>query len=267
VFALSGLVASTVLLNVLDVQRADGFLIVAGGILLTLVVCMAFFALANATIERVAYKPLRHAPRLAALITAVGVSFIVQNVSLAIYGVDFESGSDLLSKDPAFTIGGISYDWNKLIVLFIVAPLLIALTWFVAATRQGKAMRATAQDREAAAMMGIDVNRTISVTFMLAGALAAAGGLLFLLEFNMRYDTGFELGLIAFTAAVVGGIGNLSGAVLGALLIGFIQAFNEGLTWMTPGSDWTRSIVFGILIAVLVFRPEGLLGERTPEGT
>jgi branched-chain amino acid transport system permease protein len=266
VFALSGLVASTMLLNVLDVQRADGFLIVAGGILLTLVVCMAVFALINATIERVAYKPLRHAPRLAPLITAVGVSFIVQNVALAIYGVDFESASDLLSKDPAFTIAGISYDWNKLIVLLIVAPLLIALTWFVAATRQGKSMRATAQDREAAAMMGINVDRTISVTFLLAGALAAAGGLLFLLEFNMRYDTGFELGLIAFTAAVVGGIGNLSGAILGALLIGFIQAFNEGLTWMTPGSDWTRSIVFGILIAVLVFRPEGLLGERTPEG-
>ncbi|MDQ4029484.1 MAG: branched-chain amino acid ABC transporter permease [Actinomycetota bacterium] len=267
VFALSGLVASTMLLNVLDIQRADGFLIVAGAILLTLVVSMTLFAAINASIERIAYKPLRRAPRLAALITAVGVSFIVQNVSLAIYGVDFESASDLLSKDPAFTIAGISYDWNKLIVLFIVVPLLIGLTWFVAATRQGKAMRATAQDREAAAMMGIDVNRTISVTFMLAGSLAAAGGLLFLLEFNMRYDTGFELGLIAFTAAVVGGIGNLTGAVFGALLIGFIQAFNEGLTWMTPGSDWTRSIVFGILIAVLVFRPEGLLGERTAEGT
>jgi len=114
--------------------------------------------------------------------------------------------------------------------------------------------------------MGINVNRTISFTFILAGALAGAAGLLFLLQFNMRYDTGFELGLIAFTAAVLGGIGNLSGAVLGALLIGLIQAFNEGLEWNAPGSDWTRSIVFGILIAILVFRPEGLLGERTPEG-
>ena len=115
-------------------------------------------------------------------------------------------------------------------------------------------------------MMGIDVNRTISVTFAIAGALAGAAGIVYLLQFNMRYDTGFELGLIAFTAAVLGGIGNLNGAVLGALVIGFIQAFNEGLTWYTPGSDWTRTIVFGILIAILVFRPEGLLGERTPEG-
>jgi branched-chain amino acid transport system permease protein len=114
--------------------------------------------------------------------------------------------------------------------------------------------------------MGVNVNRTISFTFLLAGGLAGVGGLLYVIEFNMRYDTGFELGLIAFTAAVLGGIGNLSGAVLGALLIGLIQAFNEGLSWLAPGSDWTRSIVFGLLIAILVFRPEGLLGERTPEG-
>ena len=148
----------------------------------------------------------------------------------------------------------------------IVVPLLLLLTWFVRQTKQGKAMRAVAQDREASAMMGIDVNRTISVTFLIAGALAGAAGIVYLLQFNMRYDTGFELGLIAFTAAVLGGIGNLTGAVLGALIIGFIQAFNEGLTWFAPGSDWTRTIVFGILILILVFRPEGLLGERTPEG-
>jgi branched-chain amino acid transport system permease protein len=127
-------------------------------------------------------------------------------------------------------------------------------------------MRATSQDPDAAAIMGIDVNRTISFTFLLAGGLAGAGGLLFLLEFNMRYDTGFELGLIAFTAAVLGGIGNLTGAVLGGVVIGLIQAFNEGLPWGSLGSDWTRSLVFAILIAILVFRPEGLLGERTPEG-
>ena len=144
-------------------------------------------------------------------------------------------------------------------------PLLLVLTWFVRSTLQGKSMRAVAQDPDAAAMLGIDVNRTISVTFMLAGALAAAAGLIYLLQFNMRYDTGFELGLIAFTAAVLGGIGNLPGAVLGAMLIGLVQAYNEGLDG-TPGGDWTRTIVFGILIATLVFRPEGLLGERTPEG-
>jgi branched-chain amino acid transport system permease protein len=127
-------------------------------------------------------------------------------------------------------------------------------------------MRAVAQDTEASAMMGIHVNRTISVTFFLAGSLAAVAGLVFFLEYQVRFDSGFQLGLIAFTAAVLGGIGNLPGAVLGATLIGLIQSFNEGLLWYAPGSDWTRSIVFAILIATLVFRPEGLLGERTPEG-
>jgi branched-chain amino acid transport system permease protein len=141
------------------------------------------------------------------------------------------------------------------------------LTWLVASTRQGKAMRATSQDMEAAAMMGINVNRTISFTFALAGALAGAAGLIYVLQFTtIRYDQGFQLGLIAFTAAVLGGIGNLAGAVLGALVIGFVEAFSGGLDWLAPGTDWSRAIVFVVLIAVLVFRPEGILGERTPEG-
>jgi branched-chain amino acid transport system permease protein len=265
VFALSGLVASTVLLGWFDVE-GESVALIAGAIVLTLLITVPLFAAINAGIEFVAYKPLRNAPRLAPLITAVGVSFIVQNVALAMYGVDYESASDLLPRSDLFTLGEVSYQWNKFAVILVTVPVLLILTWFVASTRQGKAMRAVAQDRDAAAMMGINVNRTISVTFALAGGLAAVAGLLFLSQFNMRYDTGFELGLIAFTAAVLGGIGNLPGAVLGALIIGFIQAFNEGLTWYTPGSDWTRSIVFGILIAILVFRPEGLLGERTPEG-
>ena len=196
------------------------------------------------------------------------MSFIVQNISLALYDVNFHSVPSFIPRSEAIGIGR-----HHLLVeqargrLLITIPVLVLLTWFVRSTRQGKAMRAVAQDTEASAMMGINVNRTISVAFAIAGALAgSAGNRLPALQFNMRYDTGFELGLIAFTAAVLGGIGNLSGAVLGALVIGFIQAFNEGLSWYTPGSDWTRSIVFGILIVILVFRPEGLLGERTPEG-
>ena len=266
VFALAGLVSSTMIVSVLGLERDEAVLTIIGGMLVTLVAMMLFFALVNATIEFVAYRRLRQAPRLAALITAVGMSFIVQNISLGIYDVNFHSVPNFIPRSEAFSIFGISYSWNKLGVLAITLPVLALLTWFVAYTRQGKAMRAVAQDREAAAMMGINVNRTISVTFMIAGSLAATAAIVYLLQFNMRYDTGFELGLIAFTAAVLGGIGNLTGAVLGAMIIGFIQAFNEGLGWYTPGSDWTRSIVFGILIAILVFRPEGLLGERTPEG-
>jgi branched-chain amino acid transport system permease protein len=265
IFALSGLVASTVIVSVLGLDTDASVVVIVGGLLLTLAVTMPMFAVINASIERIAYKPLRSAPRLAPLITAVGVSFIVQNVGLAIYGVSFSSVPNFIPRTSAITIGDIVIQWNKLSVFFIVVPILVLLTWFVRSTRQGKAMRAVAQDTDASAMMGIDVNRTISVTFVIAGGLAAAAGLVYLLQFNMRYDTGFELGLIAFTAAVLGGIGNLTGAVLGAVVIGLVQAFNEGLDG-TPGSDWTRSIVFGILIAILVFRPQGILGERTPEG-
>jgi len=266
VFALSGLFASTVIVSVLGLDTDSSVPVIIGGLLLTFVVVMVSFALFNATIERVAYKPLRHAPRLAPLITAIGMSFIVQNIALAFYGVDYRSVPNFIPSTDVVDIGGITITWKKLTAIMIVVPLLALLSWFVRQTKQGKAMRAVAQDREASAMMGIDVNRTISVTFLISGALAGAAGIVYLLQFNMRYDTGFELGLIAFTAAVLGGIGNLTGAVLGALIIGFVQAFNEGLTWFAPGSDWTRTGVFGILILILVFRPEGLLGERTPEG-
>ena len=266
VFALCGLFASTIILSVFNLSAESAAMVIVGGLAATLLIVMLFGAVLNATIEFLAYRRMRKAPRLAALITAVGMSFIVQNVGLAIYGVGFRSASDLIPRTTAFSIGGVDIPWNKLVIILVTIPVLMGLTYLVKSTRQGKAMRATAQAPDAAAMMGINVNRTISFTFVLAGALAGAAGLLFLLQFNMRYDTGFELGLIAFTAAVLGGIGNLTGAVLGALIIGLIQAFNEGLSWETPGSDWTRSIVFGILIAILVFRPEGLLGERTPEG-
>jgi len=264
VFALSGLVAFSII-TWLGLDTDTSVPVIIGGLLLVLVVTMPGFALANAVIERMAYKPLRNAPRLAPLITAVGVSFILQNVGLAIWGPSYHTIPDVIPRTDAIEIGGVAIQWNDLAVFAVVIPLLLGLTWFVRSTRQGKSMRAVAQDTDAAAMLGIDVNRTISVTFMLAGALAAAAGLIYLLQFNMRYDTGFELGLIAFTAAVLGGIGNLPGAVLGAMVIGLIQAYNEGLDG-TPGGDWTRTIVFGILIATLVFRPEGLLGERTPEG-
>jgi branched-chain amino acid transport system permease protein len=267
VFALSGLVASTVLLSWFNITDESGAGIILIAVPVALVVAMAFAATLNTTIERVGYRPLRHAPRLAALITAVGMSFIVQNIGLAVYGVEFKSIPRLIPNSAVFTIGDITVQWNKVFVIALTIPLLLVLTWMVSSTRHGKAMRATSQDRDASAMMGIDVNRTISFTFVLAGSLAGAAGLMYLLYFTtMRYDTGFELGLIAFTAAVLGGIGNLAGAVLGGVLIGLIQEFNEGLAWAAPGGDWTRSIVFGILIAILVFRPEGLLGERTPEG-
>jgi branched-chain amino acid transport system permease protein len=266
VFALCGLVSSSIMVSLLNLDGSEAVGVIAVGLAATIALTMLFGATLNATIELLGYRRLRSQPRLTMLISAVGMSFIVQNISLAVYDVNYRSAPPLISGEPAFTIGDVSMSWNKLWVVLITIPVLLLLTWMVRSTKQGKAMRATAQDQDAAAMMGINVNRTISFTFVLAGSLAGAAGVLYLLQFQMRYDTGFELGLIAFTAAVLGGIGNLAGATLGGLIIGFIQAFNEGLSIGMPGSDWTRSIVFGILIAILVFRPEGLLGERTPEG-
>jgi branched-chain amino acid transport system permease protein len=267
VFMLGGMISATMVLSVFNLHagEAAGPLVLA--IVCSLLVAMAACGLINATVERIAYRPLRGAPRLAPLITAIGMSFILQDVAIGWKNVSYVAVPNVLPRSNVFSIAGVVYTWEKFIVVLVTLPVLLVLIWLVQKTRQGKAMRATAQDRDAAAMMGINVNRTISFTFLIAGALAGAGGLLYALYFGqVRYDTGFQLGLIAFTAAVLGGIGNLPGAVLGALCIGFIQAYNDGLQWHSPGSDWTQSIVFAILILILVFRPEGLLGERTPEG-
>jgi branched-chain amino acid transport system permease protein len=266
VFALSGLFATTIITSLLGLTAATSAIGIVGGLALTFLIAMVFGAGINAGIEFVAYRRLRNAPRLSVLITAVGMSFILQNVGQAFYGANYISVDKLVPNTHVFNFRGVHYEWDSLFVILMTIPVLLVLTWLVGSTRQGKAMRATSQDPQAAAIMGIDVNRTITFTFALAGALAGVGATLYLIEFNIRYDTGFTLGLIAFTAAVVGGIGNLPGAVLGGVLIGLIQAFNEGLSWQAPGGDWTRSMVFAILILILVFRPEGLLGERTPEG-
>jgi branched-chain amino acid transport system permease protein len=276
VFMLGGMVSATVAASWFGLSNGDSGVLVWLAVFGTLIVAMAFCGILNASIEFVAYRPLRHAPRLAPLITAIGMSFILQNVALAWKGPNYIEVVDVLPNSKVFSVAGVDYQWDKLIVVLITLPVLLVLVWLVERTRQGKAMRATAQDRDASAMMGINVNRTISFTFLIAGGLAGAAGLLYALYVtNIRYDQGFQLGLIAFTAAVLGGIGNLPGAVLGAILIGLIQSFNEGLSavdvWgvhipKPPGGDWTQSIVFAILILILVFRPEGLLGERTPEG-
>jgi branched-chain amino acid transport system permease protein len=266
VFMLGGMFTITISTTFFNLHTGQGFVIVPiviGTLLLTMLACGAL----NATIEFIAYRPLRSAPRLAPLITAIGVSFIIEDVGLFFWGPNYVTAPDVFPHTKVFSFHGVDYGWNKLIVVAITIPVLLGLLYLVQQTRQGKAMRATAQDKDAAAIMGINVNRTISFTFMIAGALAGAAGLCYSLYVTtVRFDQGFQLGLIAFTAAVLGGIGNLPGAVLGAVLIGLIQTWNEGLPWHMPGSDWTQSIVFSILILILVFRPEGLLGERTPEG-
>ena len=268
---IGGMITATVALSMFSLQEDPAMGTLIPAILVALLIAMAGCALLNATIERVAYRPLRRAPRLVPLITAIGVSFILQNIALIWKGSAPVAVPRSLPDGAIFTVGTcpdcVVYTWNRLFPILLTVPVLVGLMWLVLFTRRGKAMRATAQDKDAAAMMGIDVDRTIGFVFLLAGALAGAAGVLFAFYFQtIRYDTGFTIGLIAFTAAVLGGIGNLPGAVLGALLIGLIQAFVEGLAWHSPGPGWTHSIVFAILIVILVFRPEGLLGERTPEG-
>jgi branched-chain amino acid transport system permease protein len=267
VFMLGGMISATFALSVFGLGESPNIGILIAALMTALAVAMIGCGVLNVAIEFIAYKPLRNAPRLAPLITAIGMSFILQNVAIIWKGTEAVSLPRVLPHGEVFAIGDVRYTWDRLIVLLITIPVLFGLVYLVQYTRQGKAMRATAQDKDAAAMVGIDVNRTISFTFLIAGALAGAAGVIFAFYFTtVRFDTGFTLGLIAFTAAVLGGIGNLPGAVLGAMLIGMIQAFNEGLSWHSPGPNWTQSLVFGILILILVFRPQGLMGERTPEG-
>jgi branched-chain amino acid transport system permease protein len=234
-----------------------------GGLLLTLVVAMLVSASLNVMIERVGYRPLRTAPKLAPLITAVGFSFILQNVGILWLGASQRGVPDLIgSQTEVFNILGISISRGDLLAILATIPLVFLLTAFVSGTRLGKAMRATAQDPEAARLMGINVDTTISLTFLLGGLLAGAAGLISTLyQTNVWYLEGFTAGLIAFTAAVMGGIGNLRGAVLGGLIIGCIQQISDNRI----GNEWTPAVIFAYLVLIMVFRPQGLLGEETRE--
>src|SRR3954454_21297407 len=232
-------------------------------ILAVLPIAMFACSSLNVMMERVAYRPLRNAPKLAPLITAVGMSFILQNVGLLWKGGSHQSVPDLLhSQQHVFTFLGISVTRGDLLAILVTAPLVLLLTTFIARSRLGKAMRATAQDPEAARLMGINVDTTISLTFLLGGLLAGAAGLIYAVyQTDAWFFQGFQAGLIAFTAAVMGGIGNLKGAVLGGLIIGFLQQISDDRFQAT----WTPAVVFGYLILIMVFRPQGLLGEETRE--
>ncbi|MBW3665913.1 MAG: branched-chain amino acid ABC transporter permease [Actinobacteria bacterium] len=233
------------------------------GLAVVLVVAAVACGTLNTMIERVAYRPLRLAPRLAALITAVGFSFILRNVGLLWLGGSPESVPDLIgSQNALFEPAGVTVTNGDALAVLTTIPLVLALTTFLARTRLGKAMRASAQEPDAARLMGVNVDTTISLTFLLGGLMAGAAGLIFALyQTTIWYFQGFTAGLIAFTAAVMGGIGNLRGAVLGGLILGFIQQISDNRI----GSQWTAAIVFAYLVAIMVVRPQGLLGEETRE--
>src|SRR5918995_2352322 len=248
-------------------DTGTGLLVI--GLLITLPVCMLGSGMLNTMIERVGYRPLRGAPKLAPLITAVGFSFILQNVGLLWLGGSQEGISDLIrSQNELFVIGGVEITNGDLLSIFVTIPLLVAVTLFIGTSPLRKAMRATAQDPEAARLMGINVDTTISLTFLIGGMLAGAAGLIYALyQTTIWYFQGFTAGLIAFTAAVMGGIGNIKGAVLGGFIIGFIQQLSDNrdelFGFFPLGSAWTPAVVFAYLILIMVFKPSGLLGEQT----
>lgn len=221
----------------------------------------------NVSLDRLAYRPLRRAPRIAPLITAVGASFALENLMQNWYGPSQVLYPNVLpdvnlAESLLGPMTNLLFSTKDILLFAFTLPLLLALMGFVRYTRLGKAMRAVAQDREAAAMMGVNVERIIATAFFLGGALAGAAGMIVGLYLNTgRYLMGFDVGLKAFTAAVLGGIGNLPGALLGGYAIGFLAAFSDQYV----SSTWTRAVVFGILVLVLVFRPWGFLGQPPPE--
>jgi branched-chain amino acid transport system permease protein len=282
VFMMGAMFSATVV-GWFSVTRDSGTAAIVGVLAVALVMSMMFSAAINVGIDRLAYKRLRNAPRLAPLIAAIGMSFVLQNIAIYWKGANPITPVQMLPRE--FLTYNVLKEWpilrdifadsalrlmaRDVMIIGITIPLLLGMSWFVFRTRIGTAMRATAQDREAAALMGIDINRTIGVAFMLGGSLAGAAGMIALFYNNSaRFQMGFQYGLFAFTAAVLGGIGNLTGAVVGGYLIGLIWAVSDG--WMPTaipgwGAHWTNTVIFSILVLVLVFRPAGIFGKATTE--
>jgi branched-chain amino acid transport system permease protein len=230
-------------------------------LLLAVLLAMALTGGMGVVIERFAYQPLLSAPRLSILITALGVSLALENGVLLIYGPGFETYPHLVST-AGFVIGGAQISYVQIGIIFCSLALMAALYLFVHRTFMGTAMRALAVDRDAARLMGIDVERVIQTTFFVGSALAAVAGVMEGLYYTeINFFMGFIVGLRAFTAAVLGGIGNIPGAMAGGLIIGLLEAFSAGYV----SSRWTDVIVFAVLIGTLVIKPTGLFGERVVE--
>ena len=230
-------------------------------LLLVVVATMIVMGLVGVIIERFAYRPLRHAPRLAPLITAIGVSFILQNIIQALFSSSPIAVPQIFPRTKLDLLGG-SIGVLNIFMLVAALLLMLALQLFVSRTRLGRAMRSTAQDREAAELMGVDINQTIAITFFIAAALAGAAGVIQGLYFgSIQFNLGFNAGLFAFTAAVLGGIGNTTGAAIGGFVIAFITVLAAQLGF----ARWSEVAVFTVLVLILVFRPSGLLGQALGE--
>lgn len=260
-----GAMVALAAIQVLLAAALSPLLVLVLSVMLAVAACMAL----GYSIERIAYRPLRHAPRLAPLITAIGVSIVLQNLAMIIWGREYYSFPQLLPNN-SHNIAGAIINEVQIAIVVIAVVVMLALMLLVHRTRLGRAMRAVAENQTAASLMGVNINKVISTTFMLGSALAAIAGIMVSANYGVvHYYMGFMLGLKAFTAAVLGGIGNLRGAMLGGVLLGLIESLGAGyigaLTGGVLGSHYQDALAFVVLIAVLIFRPSGLLGERVSE--
>ena len=260
-----GAMFAATLAPILLAQGIPGPLVLLIVVGLSIPVCIGLALL----IERVAYRPLRNAPRLAPLITAIGVSILIQTVAMIIWKPNPRAFPDLLPTTP-FLMGEVVLAPKQLLILVVAALMMFGLVLLVNKTRLGRAMRATAENPRIAGLMGVNSNQVIAATFAIGAALAAVAGVLVALNYNQTsYMMGFIPGLKAFTAAVLGGIGNIAGAMIGGLLLGIIESLGAGyigdLTGGFLGSHYQDIFAFVVLIIVLVFRPSGIMGERVAD--
>jgi branched-chain amino acid transport system permease protein len=238
-------------------------------LLISLAAAVVVCAVLNFAIEKIAYRPLRNAPRLAPLITAMGMSLLLQTLAMIIWKPNYKPYPILLPSEP-FNIGGAVINTTQILILVTTAVTLIGLMWLVNRTKLGRAMRATAENPRVAALMGVKPDMVISATFVIGAALAALAGVMYAANYgSVQHTMGFLPGLKAFTAAVFGGIGNLAGAVVGGVLLGLIESLGAGyigkLTGGVLGSHYQDIFAFIVLILVLTVRPQGLLGERVAD--
>ena len=263
VFMVGAFTSMYVLTNVLGQDGPiDEPAVLAVVLFVDFAVTMLLLGILGTAIERFAYRPLRHAPRLAPLITAIGVSFILQNVIQILFGPSPVNTPQLINPTAHVNIFGLDVGVVNIFTIVVAVSRMIALQLFVSRTRIGRAMRSTAMDRDAAQLMGVDINRTIAITFFIGSALAGAAGVVQGLYFgNIQFTLGFQAGLKAFTAAVLGGIGNITGAALGGFIIGFVEVTAGALGVFV----WGQAAVFVVLILTLLFRPAGLLGQQLGE--
>jgi branched-chain amino acid transport system permease protein len=264
VVMIGAMVALSVIQSLID-SGLPPLLILLISLIISVVICMAL----GYSIERIAYRPLRNAPRLAPLITAIGVSIVLQNLAMMFWGREYHAFPSLLPNNAHMLSGAIITEVQILIVL-IALGMMGGLLLLMHRTRLGRAMRAVAENPSAAILMGVNINGVIAITFMLGSALAAMAGIMVSANYGIvHYYMGSILGLKAFTAAVLGGIGNMRGAMVGGLLLGLIESLGAGyigdLSGGFLGSHYQDVFAFFVLISVLIFRPSGLLGERVAE--